>query len=287
MSSPTPLRATAGGGGGSSYSFHRRRGRSGAGLRRPRVRRCKMKLMYFLVDRDEQGSKRLELEFEVSELETALEKEERLGRVLQCSLQGRVVCHRCLSTLVPTKVRGLLGELAMVEDEIFYLEKKVDDLRLRLCREQKWTDQCILQQQQKQQQSWPQNREQRHSLSRRELQGAEQLPKLPYPGSDDALERESKASVGSASARGDELESVRRSSHCHSSENLTPPERKICLNSLNKLSEELIRLMVTIFHKLNKTMDAAELELSSTSKLNISAPGASSPRRLRPPLQPP
>jgi hypothetical protein len=29
------------------------------------VRRCKMKLMYFLMDRDEQREKRLELEFEV------------------------------------------------------------------------------------------------------------------------------------------------------------------------------------------------------------------------------
>ena len=52
----------------------------------------------------------------------------------------------------------------MVEDEIFYLEKKVEDLRLRLRREQKWTDQCI---QQQQQQSWPQNRQPRHPVSRR------------------------------------------------------------------------------------------------------------------------
>jgi len=87
----------------------------------------------------------------------------------------------------------------MVEDEIFYLEKKVEDLRLRLRREQKWTDQCI---QQQQQQSWPQNRQPRHPVSRRELQGAQLLPKLPCPGSDEALECESKASVGSASAKG-------------------------------------------------------------------------------------
>ncbi|RLN22592.1 uncharacterized protein C2845_PM07G01540 [Panicum miliaceum] len=283
MSSPTPLRPTAGAGGASSYSssslHHRRRGRPGAGLRRPRVGRCKMKLMYFLMDRDEQREKRLELEFEVSELETVLDKEQRLGRVLQCSLQGRVVCHCCLSTLVPTNVRGLLGELAMVEDEIFYLEKKVEDLRLRLRREQKWTDQCI--QQQQQQQSWPQSRQPRHSVSRRELQGAQQLPKLPCPGGDEALECESKASVGSASAKGDEVEHARRSSHCRSSETTpAPSERKVCLNSPNKLSEELIRLMVAIFHRLNKAADAAgELELSGTSKLNISCIG---PRSLVP-----
>lgn len=94
-----------------------------------------------------------------------------------------------------------------MEDEIFYLEKKVDDLRLRLRREQKWTDHCILHHQQQQQQH---NRQQRHSVSvsRRELQlqqaGAQQLPRLPCPGpgSDEPPERDSKASVGSASAKG-------------------------------------------------------------------------------------
>jgi hypothetical protein len=94
MSSPPPLRPTGG-----SYN-RRRHGRAGL-IRR---RRCKLKLMYFLMDRDEQRGKRLELEFEVSELETALDREQRLGRVLQCSLQGRVVCHCCLSALVPNKV---------------------------------------------------------------------------------------------------------------------------------------------------------------------------------------
>lgn len=267
-----------------------------------------MKLMYFLMDRDEQREKRLDLEFEVSELETVLEKEQQLGRVLQCSLQGRVVCHCCLSALVPTNVRGLLAELAVVEDEIFYLEKKVDDLRLRLRREQKWTDHCILHHHQQQH-----NRQQRHSVSvsRRELQlqqaGAQQLPRLPCPGpgSDEAPERDSKASVGSASAKGDETEHVvgRRSSHCHSSSSSenppyrpTPPERKTyCMaSSPNRLSEELVRLTVTIFHKLNKTAtataaaaDAGDLELelepsgggASSSKLNISCIG---PRSLVP-----
>ena len=82
---------------------------------------------------------------------------------------------------------------------------------------------------------------------------------------------------------GDETEHVvvRRSSHCHSSSenpNPTPPERKTtCLvsSSPNKLSEELVRLAVTIFHKLNKTTTTdVELELSGTSsssKLNISS----------------
>jgi hypothetical protein len=44
------------------------------------------------------------------------------------------------------------------------------------------------------------------------------------------------------------------------------------LSSPNKLSEELIKLTVTIFHKINKTTHhAAELELSSAPKLNITS----------------
>ncbi|GJN05813.1 hypothetical protein PR202_ga23478 [Eleusine coracana subsp. coracana] len=260
MSSPTtPLRPTAAaaaaGSSSSGSSYQRRRHGRPGGLRRPRVRRCKMKLMYFLMDRDEQRSKRLELEFEVSELETALDKEQRLGRVLQCSLQGRVVCHCCLSALVPNKVRALLGELAMVEDEIFYLEKKVDALRLRLHRERKWNDQCGVAVQQTpprppRDACWPQGRQPRHSTScgsgcRKELLKGlpEQVSRLPCSATDEALEYE-------------EAEHARRSSHCHSSETPPPPERKICLNSPNKLSEELISLTVTIFHKLNKTAAA-------------------------------
>ncbi|KAK3163880.1 hypothetical protein QOZ80_1AG0009670 [Eleusine coracana subsp. coracana] len=288
MSSPTtPLRPTAAaaaaGSSSSGSSYQRRRHGRPGGLRRPRVRRCKMKLMYFLMDRDEQRSKRLELEFEVSELETALDKEQRLGRVLQCSLQGRVVCHCCLSALVPNKVRALLGELAMVEDEIFYLEKKVDALRLRLHRERKWNDQCGVAVQQTpprppRDACWPQGRQPRHSTScgsgcRKELLKGlpEQVSRLPCSATDEALECESKASVGSASAKDEEAEHARRSSHCHSSETPPPPERKICLNSPNKLSEELISLTVTIFHKLNKTA-APELE----PKLNISCIGSRS-----------
>lgn len=44
------------------------------------------------------------------------------------------------------------------------------------------------------------------------------------------------------------------------------------MSSPNKLSEELIKLTVTIFHKINKTADhTAELELSSAPKLNITS----------------
>ncbi|KAM0830688.1 hypothetical protein ACQ4PT_066024 [Festuca glaucescens] len=203
------------------------------GLRRAARARSKMKLAYFLMDEDERRCKTDELQFEI---------------------------------------RGLLAELAIIEDEIFYLEKKVDDLRLRLRRERNWTERCILQQ--RQQHNWLQQNC-RHSGGRREIDGGgQQFPMLPYRGSQEEgeadVESGSKASGGSVWTQGEEVEQVTRTSH--STGNLKPPERKICLSSPNKLSEELIKLTVTIFHKINKTTHhAAELELSSVPKLNITS----------------
>jgi hypothetical protein len=122
------------------------------------------------------------------------------------------------------QVRSLLGEVATVEDEIFYLEKKVDDLRLH--RERDWNDRCVAVQP-PQQRHWRQqdNRQPRHSSScglgcRKELfKGAEQLPRLPCPPAVD-----------------DTHEAL--DSECESTASPAPPERKICcLNSPNKLSE--------------------------------------------------
>lgn len=72
----------------------------------------------------------------------------------------------------------------MVEDEIFYLEKKVDDLRLRLQRERNWNDQRV-----------------HHPNWRKELKGgAEHLPRLPCPATTTTTDEcESRSSVASAS----------------------------------------------------------------------------------------
>jgi hypothetical protein len=107
---------------------------------------------------------------------------------------------------LPMQIRGLLAELAIVEDEIFYLEKKVDDLRLRLRRERNWTERCILQQ--RQQHHWLQQNCS-YSGGRREIDGGgQQFPMLPYRRSQDegeSLERGSKASGESASSQGTHL----------------------------------------------------------------------------------
>lgn len=76
-------------------------------------------------------------------------------------------------------VQVLLAELATIEEEIIYLERKVEDLKLCLHQERKQKKEWNFQQQQQQQ--W--QRQQRHFLcglgSQKEIQEVEQLIRLP------------------------------------------------------------------------------------------------------------
>lgn len=227
-------------------------------------------------EQEEEEKTRQLLQLEVSELESVLDREKRLGRILRhCSLHaaggGRRCRHYrcCLSAMLPAKIRGLLAELAMVEEEICYLEKKVEDLRTRLYRERNWNDHCLLLQQR---QTWLQQNRRLSGFHG----GDQQLPQrlLPCPGNgddeEDDLESQSKTSAGrlSVSEQGDEVveEQSRRSSH--SFDNLRLPERRrriICSVNPNKLSEELVRLTITIFHKLNNTTPDHDELISSNS----------------------
>jgi hypothetical protein len=111
---------------------------------------------------------------------------------------------------VVVQVRSLLGELAMVEDEIFYLEKKVDDLRLRLhrkCNDDDDDRRVALEHRPTPPQQRDYLRQPRRSGCglgcRRKGGAAEQLPRLPScPAITDHDERESEASVRSASVKG-------------------------------------------------------------------------------------
>lgn len=53
-------------------------------------------------------------------------------------------------------------------------------------------------------------------------------------------------------------------------QNLTFPDEEISNESPNKLSEELIKILISIFHKLNETSTQIDCELAPSPKLNIS-----------------
>ncbi|XP_062156414.1 uncharacterized protein LOC133864177 isoform X2 [Alnus glutinosa] len=94
-----------------------------------------MKFEDLLMQRSDERQRRLDLEEEVKELQAELDGEEALNRVLRFALQGPVSSHLSLSSLVPPQVQVLLEELAMVQEEITWLERKVEELKLRLHQE--------------------------------------------------------------------------------------------------------------------------------------------------------
>ncbi|XP_048231719.1 uncharacterized protein LOC8261658 isoform X1 [Ricinus communis] len=99
-----------------------------------------MKFEDLMQQSDHEKQKRLDLEEEVENLKTELKDEQAINKVLHCALHGPVSTHPCLTSLLPPQVQGLLSELAMVEEEIIWLERKVDELKLSLYEERKQTE---------------------------------------------------------------------------------------------------------------------------------------------------
>ncbi|KAL9418433.1 hypothetical protein AB3S75_036402 [Citrus x aurantiifolia] len=93
----------------------------------------------FLIEKKDEKQKRLELEEQVENLQAELDGEVTLNKVLQCALHGPVMSHPCLSSLLPPQVQALLAEMAMVEEEIIWLERKVEELKMGLYHEKKLT----------------------------------------------------------------------------------------------------------------------------------------------------
>ncbi|KAF8397481.1 hypothetical protein HHK36_016398 [Tetracentron sinense] len=230
-----------------------------------------------LINRGVEQQKRLDLEEEVVKLQAELDEEQKLNRVLQCALKGPVVSSPSLRSLLPLQVQVLLAELAMVEEEIICLERKVEELKLRLYQEKKQTKEWEMQQPQYQQ--WPQ-RQQKHLLcgigSGREFTDLEHVLIINNRADfrSQRLMRERKASLGSASniqsmsstRSNDEIaERSRRRNGKIRNQSLLDEEEKP-----NRLSEELIKCLIGIFLKLNR-ISAIDCDGSATvPKLTLS-----------------
>ncbi|KAF7816437.1 Ternary complex factor MIP1 [Senna tora] len=97
-----------------------------------------MKFEDYLIEKSQEQLKRRDLEKEVIQLQAELKSEEALNRVLRCALDCPVFSLPFLPSLFPPhvhwilQVQVLLEELAVVEEEIFLLERKVNELKLLL-----------------------------------------------------------------------------------------------------------------------------------------------------------
>ncbi|KAK2637492.1 hypothetical protein Ddye_032284 [Dipteronia dyeriana] len=99
-------------------------------------------------DHDNNKQKRVDLEEEVEKLQAVLDGEHTLNKVLQCALHGPGISPS-ISSLVPPQVQALLSEVAMVEEEIICLERKVEEMKMRLYNEKKHNRELQLHQKQK------------------------------------------------------------------------------------------------------------------------------------------
>ncbi|URE36831.1 hypothetical protein MUK42_35378 [Musa troglodytarum] len=218
-----------------------------------------MKFEDLPMDKQDSHQKRVGLEEEVAKLQDELEKEQKLHQILQCAVHGPFVCHSCVSSLVPLQVQVLLAELAMVEEEIITLERKIEDLKMCIYQERKQKKERRFRP--AQQHQWWQ-RQQRHFLcgfgGRREIEKLQQLPGLQHEDTtaDDETERSRRCS-----------EPNRESSHhtwqwCRDEEAFP--------DTPNQVSEELIGALVSIFHTLSQRSSQLECEPQNSAKLHIS-----------------
>ncbi|KAJ4969564.1 hypothetical protein NE237_016265 [Protea cynaroides] len=240
-----------------------------------------MKFEDFLMHQSRDKQKRIDLEEEVAILQAELDDELKLNQVLQCALHGQIVSRPSLSSLLPIQVQVLLAELEMVEEEIIFLETKVEELSLCL-------DQEI---QNREHQLQPLQQLQKHCgsgvASHRKQEDHEQsLGRLHYKADfgGQRLIRERKASLGSASEihvmsssrlNGEgygETDQVAEKSRCNGrnqTQNLL--DEAMVTEKPNRLSEELIKCLIGIFLKLNQSSDHFNCEGSaSISKLSLS-----------------
>ncbi|XP_057476239.1 uncharacterized protein LOC130777976 isoform X2 [Actinidia eriantha] len=195
---------------------------------------------------DSEKQRRVDLEEEVEKLQEDLDAELKQSKILQCALQGPVHSCPCLSKLLPSKVQGLLAELATVEEEIICLERKVDELKLSLYQEKKLTRDWELpkvnrRHRQKKQQSYGQ-----HDF--KELGNNKNLQERRASfGS--SMDVQSLSSMKSSVTTEDIVETSRRTRR---SRNRSHLDTQFGVEKPNKLSEELMTCLIGIFLKLNQ-----------------------------------
>ncbi|KAM7494897.1 hypothetical protein LguiB_029506 [Lonicera macranthoides] len=216
-----------------------------------------------LMQPSDEKQKRVDLQDEVEKLQTELDGEIKLNMVLQCAMEGPVNSCPCLSSFLPLKVQVLLAELAMVEEEITWLERKVDEVKLSLYQEKKQNKEWKLAQLKDPQQQPKQRRHKqlpsRHG-TRTELKDCELFSRSQNYDEFKSYRviRERRASVGSSidiqsmsSLRAsDDLDENPR--YHRRNQNPSHVDTEISIEKPNTLSEELIKCLIGIYLKLNQ-----------------------------------
>ncbi|OMO59006.1 hypothetical protein CCACVL1_25170 [Corchorus capsularis] len=241
-----------------------------------------MKFEDFLMESSGEKKKKVELQEEVDNLQVQLDEEKEMNRVLRCALKGPVLAQPLLSSLLPPQVQEVFAELAMVEEEILLLEKRIDELKMKLYQEKKQTKEWKMQQLQQQQHQQKLHRQnhlicgpgnvsvQNDDLKQRtRSQNYEIFDK-------EKIKSHRRASIGSASdilslssseCTGELRE--RSKKHTWRIPNQHPMNKEIIYEKPNALSEELVKCLIGIFLELNQASQDREGS-AVVPKLNFS-----------------
>ncbi|KAH7537191.1 hypothetical protein FEM48_Zijuj03G0066000 [Ziziphus jujuba var. spinosa] len=199
------------------------------------------------------------------------------------ALEDEVINIFFFPFIFPIWVQMLLAELAMVEEEILWLERKVEELKLKLYQERSQNREWEMRQQEQPRRLWKQNHlvlceegNQSSSLvvgeQRCRSQNYEVLKKERMAG-------DRRSSMGSASeiqswfsnyrSNGEIAEISRRSS----GRSRNPHGKKDNENGIqrpNELSEELLKCLICIFLELNETTLLDKEGSAGVPKLSLS-----------------
>ncbi|KAL4364628.1 hypothetical protein HN51_024432 [Arachis hypogaea] len=229
-----------------------------------------MKFEDYLMEKSQEPQKRKELEKEVVILQAQLKGEQAMNRVLRCALQGPVFSLPLIPSVFPPQVHELLEELAMVEEEIVLLERKVKELKLRLYQEReletmqhrrKLNNKIYKKQCQESSEYGPMITEHRCSSHNYEV------------FTKGRKSRDTRASLSSSwdihsllsmPRRSNEYEAARRSTQKIPRQ--YPIQIETSIEKPNELSEELVKCLIGIFLELNRasSLDRNRIEESET-----------------------
>ncbi|XP_020884842.1 uncharacterized protein LOC9315878 isoform X1 [Arabidopsis lyrata subsp. lyrata] len=218
----------------------------------------------------QQSNKRHDLEEGVMHLKERLEEEEAVSRTLRAAFDGSIVSLPSLSSLfLPPQFSELIQELAVVEAEILCLDRKIEELKLKLYYEQRQTQEMQLTEQKRTLARQSHVRQStlplRHDLHQRSLSHCYQRSTL-----DTASTTHSRLSFSyapdfldttSSGCFTDEFDAVSRMQMGRVRKGLRLVEAKT-KDDPNEVSEQLINCLIGIYLELNHVSSKTKGDVS-------------------------
>ncbi|KAL1217784.1 hypothetical protein V5N11_009558 [Cardamine amara subsp. amara] len=218
------------------------------------------------------SNKRHELEEGVMHLKERLEEEEAVSRTLRAAFDGSVVSLPSLSSLfLPPQFSELIQELAVVEAEILCLDRKIEELKLKLYYEQRQTQEMTEQKRTLARQNHVRHNSLplRHDLHQRSLSHHYQRSTLDTASSTHSRLSFSYApdflDATSSSGFTDEFDRVSRMQMGRVGKGLRLVEAKT-KDDPNEVSEQLINCLIGIYLELNQVSSKTKGDVTELSR---------------------